>query len=50
METCVKQNCPFIPYCKDYQLGKDRRNCVTQARILRAARELDKQRSKKGAV
>lgn len=39
--TCVSMNCPFIPYCKDYNFLVDRNpKCQTQEKILLAAKHL----------
>lgn len=43
METCVKQNCPFIYVCNNYSLCADRSNCPTKDRILRAAKRYEQQ-------
>ena len=45
METCVKKECPFIPYCKHYRLDEDKgAECETQERLLAAANVLRKRR------
>ena len=45
METCVKKNCPFIPYCRDYRLAEDKgERCKTQEAILKAAEKLQEER------
>lgn len=42
METCVKKDCPFIPYCKDYKLDEDKGpRCEIQGKILEAAKGLE---------
>lgn len=43
MATCVSINCPFIDYCKDYSLTKDRSGgCKTQDNIMALAKRLEK--------
>lgn len=38
MKTCVSINCPFINFCKDYNLKLDRETgCTTKSKIVAAA-------------
>lgn len=54
MKTCCSINCPFIPFCKDYNFTIDRKDgCETQSLILQRAEKLKKQQEnlkKVGAV
>lgn len=49
METCVKKDCPFIPYCKDYKLVTDKTDCPTQDKIMRAAKQLERRKHEQTA-
>lgn len=43
MKTCVSLDCPFIPYCKDYNFKVDRTGgCKTQEKIVEQAKRLMK--------
>lgn len=47
MSNCVSMNCPFIPYCKEYNFLIDRGDkCNIQEEIIKGAEKLKKQKGK----